>query len=211
MEKIELIRKLKEDKVVAVIRMDKGAVEDVIHAIIKGGISFIEITFTMNDAISLLDKISKDYESQQVAIGAGTILDAISARIAILHGAQFIVAPTFDKDTAEICNLYRIPYIPGIHNPNDIREALQAGCDILKIFPASTLQPFIIKEFKGPFPQADFMISGKVDRKNASEWIQAGASAVCLGSVLTNKETQGMEAVSEESGTFVNMLQGIGK
>ena len=197
MDKIDVLSLLQKEKLISVVRIDSNQTEKVIDAIIDGGVRFIEVTLTMDNAFSILSNVAKKYKNSDVVIGAGTVIDIVSARIAISNGAEFIVAPTFNKEIAELCNLYRIPYIPGIHNPNDIQEALKAGCDVLKLFPASTLAPFVIKEFKGPFPQARFIISGKVNATNANEWLEKGADAVCLGSVLTNEEKNGLDQVAK--------------
>ncbi len=207
MDKIDALSLLRKEKLISVVRIDSNQTEKVIDAIIDGGVKFIEITLTMDNAFTILSNVAKKYKNTDVVIGAGTVIDIVSARLAISNGAEFIVAPTFNKDIAELCNLYRIPYIPGIHNPNDIQEALKAGCDVLKLFPASTLAPFVIKEFKGPFPQARFIISGKVNESNANEWLQKGADAVCLGSVLTNEEKNGLDQVTKKSSEFVSLVK----
>lgn len=207
MDKIDVLSLLQKEKLISVVRIDSNQTEKVIDAIIDGGVRFIEVTLTMDNAFSILSNVAKKYKNSDVVIGAGTVIDIVSARIAISNGAEFIVAPTFNKEIAELCNLYRIPYIPGIHNPNDIQEALKAGCDVLKLFPASTLAPFVIKEFKGPFPQARFIISGKVNATNANEWLEKGADAVCLGSVLTNEEKNGLDQVAKKASEFVELVK----
>lgn len=207
MDKIDALSLLRKEKLISVVRIDSNQTEKVIDAIIDGGVKFIEITLTMDNAFNILSNVAKKYKNTDVVIGAGTVIDIVSARLAISNGAEFIVAPTFNKDIAELCNLYRIPYIPGIHNPNDIQEALKSGCDVLKLFPASTLAPFVIKEFKGPFPQARFIISGKVNETNANEWLKKGADAVCLGSVLTNEEKNGLDKVTSKTSEFVSLVK----
>ena len=207
MDKLDVLVKLREKKLVSVVRIDSTQPKAVINSIIKGGISFIEITFTMDGALELISSLTKEHkEDSNVIIGAGTVLDETSARLAIINGAKFIVSPSFNSKVAEICNLYRIAYIPGVHNPNDIQLALRSGCDVLKLFPASTLDPFIIKEFKGPYPQAQFMVSGKVNYKNALDWINAGAIAICLGSVLTNEEKNGLDLITTIGRKFVDLI-----
>ena len=205
MDKIDVLSMLRKEKLISVVRIDSNQTEQVIDAIIAGGIKFIEVTLTMDNAFEILMDVSKKHKD--VAVGAGTVVDVVSARLAITNGARFIVAPTFDKEIAELCNLYRIAYIPGIHNPNDIVTALKAGCDLLKLFPASTLEPFVIKEFKGPFPQARFIISGKVNENTANEWLKYGADAVCLGSALTNQEKNGLDKVTEKAKEFVELVK----
>ncbi len=207
MDKIDVLSMLRKEKLISVVRIDSKQTEEVIDAIIAGGIKFIEVTLTMDNALEILKNVANKHKGEEVAIGAGTVVDVVSARLAITNGAKFIVAPTFDKEIAELCNLYRVAYIPGIHNPNDIVTALKAGCDLLKLFPASTLEPFVIKEFKGPFPQARFIISGKVNEKTANEWLNYGADAVCLGSALTNQEKNGLDKVTEKAKEFVQLVK----
>lgn len=207
MDKIDVLKLLKDKKIVSVIRIDSDHPDQVIDAIVEGGVSFIEITLTMKHSLELIESLSRKYDQHgDVVIGAGTVLDAVSARLAILQGAAFIVAPTFNEEVAKICALYRVAYIPGVHNPNDIESALRSGVDVLKLFPASTLEPFVIKEFKGPFPQAQFIISGKVTRDNAVDWLDAGAMAVCVGSLLTNQEKNGYAAITETTQSFCRLV-----
>lgn len=207
MDKIEVLSLLKQKKLISVVRIDSKQPVQVIESIISGGISFIEVTLTMDNALEIIKELSTKYkDNSDVVIGAGTVIDEVMARQAIYNGASFIVAPTFNAKVAEMCNLYRISYIPGIHNPNDIENALRSGVDVLKLFPASTLEPFVIKEFQGPFPQAQFIISGKVNDKNMNTWLEAGALAVCLGSVLTNEEVNGLASVESKTKEIVSKV-----
>lgn len=207
MDKIDVLSLLKKKRLISVVRIDSDNPVEVMDAIIKGGVSFIEVTLTMKNAFEIIGHLSEKYkDNNDVVIGAGTVLDDVSCRLAIDRGASFIVAPTFSANVALMCNLYRIAYIPGVHNPNDIQCALQSGADVLKLFPASTLEPFVIKEFKGPFPQADFIISGKINEENANQWLESGALAVCFGSVITNEEKHGFESIVEKSKALTELV-----
>lgn len=207
MDKTAVISLLKEKRLISVVRIESDKPVDVMKAIIQGGIGLIEVTLTMNNAFGIIKQLSQEYKNRDdVVIGAGTVLDEVACRIAIDNGASFIVAPTFNPKVAEMCNLYRVAYIPGVHNPNDIEAALRSGVDVLKLFPASTLEPFVIKEFKGPFPQANFIISGKVNEDNATAWLEGGAMAVCFGSVITNEETKGLESVTRMSKSLAELV-----
>lgn len=205
MDYLDVLQKLKREKVVSVIRMEPEKSKETVDALIAGGIRFLEITFTMKNALELIEYLSEKYQDQNVVVGAGTVLDSVSARLAIIKGAKFIVSPCFHKEVAELCNLYRIPYIPGVHNPQDIDTALRSGACILKLFPASDKSPAMLKEFKGPFPQAEFMISGKVNKDNLPAWLEYGAFAVCLGSALTDKINLGQSAVSDHAGMYLSL------
>ena len=103
------------------------------------------MTFTVPQAAEVIAELVNDYqEDQEVIIGAGTVLDAVTARLAIMAGAEYIVSPTFDRDTAEICNLYQVPYLPGCMTITEMKEALKSGADIIKLFPGSAYGPSII-------------------------------------------------------------------
>lgn len=202
----DLIKKMEEDILFAVIRGDD--LEDGYNksiAILKGGINILEITFTTPDADLLISKLINQFKDHKdILIGAGTILDETSARIAILRGAQFIVAPSFNLKVAEICNLYSIPYIPGAMTIENIEEALKAGCEIVKVFPASSLGPSFIKAIHGPIPQVKIMVTGGINLKNANDYIKAGACLVGTGSDLTKGSPEDMTKKAKE---YINLLK----
>ena len=202
----DLIKKMEEDILFAVIRGDD--LEDGYNksiAILKGGINILEITFTTPDADLLISKLINQFKDHKdILIGAGTILDETSARIAILRGAQFIVAPSFNLKVAEICNLYSIPYIPGAMTIENIEEALKAGCEIVKVFPASSLGPSFIKAIHGPIPQVKIMVTGGINLKNVNDYIKAGACLVGTGSDLTKGSPEDMTKKAKE---YINLLK----
>lgn len=181
----DIINKLLRCGVVAVIRAD--GVEEatkLADAASAGGIVGLEITFTVPGAIDVIDALSKKKDASYL-VGAGTVLDVTTARLAILKGAKFIVSPAFDKETAELCNLYDVPYMAGCFTINEIITALKAGVEIVKIFPGSQATPSYFKAVHGPLPQANLMPTGGVSIENAKEWIKAGAVAIGTGSDLT--------------------------
>ena len=206
MKKYEVLNTITNKKIVSVIRTDSKNVKEIVDHIIMGGITTIEITLTMDNSLELIKTLSLEYTKEDVLIGAGTVLDETSARLAINNGAKFIVSPVFNSKVLELCNLYGIAYIPGISNPEGIYEALTNGVEVMKLFPASMFTPSIIKEFKGPFPQADFMISGRVNQENINTWLDNGAKIVCIGSALTNAEKEGYEAITKISKEFVKIV-----
>lgn len=184
MKKWQAIQKVEENKIVAVVRGEtKEEAEMIAVGAQKGGIDLLEITFTVPHADKLIEELSKRYGSEAV-VGAGTVLEPTTARLAILAGASFIVSPHFSLDIAKICNLYQVPYMPGCYTTTEIIEALQAGSDIIKVFPGNMASPSFIKTMNGPVPQAQLMPSGGVSQHNIKEWIQNGAAAVSAGSSL---------------------------
>ena len=118
-------------------------------------------------------------------LGAGTVLDPETARIAILSGAQYVVSPYFDPETITLCNRYRVPGMPGCTTIKEVVNAMEAGADIVKVFPGELFGPKIIKSIKGPLPHAKVMPTGGVDITNVDQWIKAGAAAVGVGGALT--------------------------
>lgn len=211
MKKAEVLSRMKEDCLVAVVRakdLEQG--EKVVDAIIAGGINFIEITMTMDkgNPIEFISKMAEKYSSnEKVVIGAGTVLDPETARAAILAGANYVVSPGLNVDTIKLCNRYRVPMLPGVMTPSEAITALECGCDVIKIFPGNIMGPAAISSFKGPLPQGDFMPSGGVDVDNVDKWIKAGAYAVGTGSSLTKgAKTGDFASVTAKAKEFVEAV-----
>ena len=143
-------------------------------------------------------------------IGAGTVLDATTARLAIMAGAAFIVSPCFDIETAKICNLYQIPYLPGCMTINEMKEALKAGADIVKLFPGSAFGPKIVGAFKAPLPQLNIMPTGGVSLENMADWFKAGVVAVGVGgNLLAPLKNEDYPAITKVAGQYMAKLQEI--
>ena len=211
MGKLETIQTLKKEKLVAVIR---GAgfeeVNKMVDAIYKGGIHLMEITFTIPHAEQVIAKIKEaNKDKPDMVVGAGTVLDIVSARLAILAGADFVVCPHFDKDIMKLCNLYQIPCFPGAVTVKEIADALQYGADIIKLFPGELYGAKAIKAFHGPLPQAQFMPTGGVSADNLKDWLDQGAVAVGLGGSLTKgAKTGDFDAVTNEVKKLVEIIAG---
>lgn len=189
MKKIDVLKKIKEIGMIAVIRGDsKESAIRISEAAVAGGIVGIELTFTVPQADLAIQELIKKYQSEpNVVIGAGTVLDEVTARLAILAGATFIVSPFFKAEIATLCNAYQIPYLPGCMTITEAHTALSFGSDIIKLFPSNLYQPNIINTFKAPMPQLDIMPTGGVNLDNMSAWFEAGAVAVGIGSDLVNR------------------------
>ena len=207
MKKEGVILKMKEERLVAVVRAEsKEQGEKIIDAIITGGINFIEITMTVPGAIDIIKAMCEKYkDNENVVIGAGTVLDPETARAVILAGANFVVSPGLDVETIKLCNRYRIPMMPGVLTPTEAITALTAGCDVIKVFPGNLVGPSAISSFKGPLPQGEFMPSGGVDVDNVLDWLKAGACAVGTGSSLTKgAKTNDFAAITAKAQEFVS-------
>ena len=193
MKRLDILKKCLQAGVVAVIRGD-SAEESYQSAVasIKGGVTSIELAFTAPHADQTIQRLTEQYQADHtVTIGAGTVLDGSTARIAIIAGAEFIVSPSFSADVAKICNTYQIPYIPGCATPLDVQNALSYGADIIKVFPAGVIGTGFFGAIHGPFPQANLMPSGGVNVDNMESWFDNGAVLISAGSNLTAPAKQG--------------------
>ena len=170
--------------VVAVIRLqDPTRLRAVVDALAAGGIRALEVTMTVPGAIELIAEIAPTLPSDFL-IGAGTVLDAETARRAIEAGAQFVVSPIFRPAVVDEAHRLGRPAMPGCFSPTEIQQAWEAGADIVKVFPATSLGPAFFRDVRGPLPQLKLMPTGGVSIENADEWIRAGAVAVGVGSAL---------------------------
>ncbi|MDK0571625.1 bifunctional 2-keto-4-hydroxyglutarate aldolase/2-keto-3-deoxy-6-phosphogluconate aldolase [Clostridium perfringens] len=194
-KKIKILTNLINEAFVLVLRTntkDEGI--ETAKAAINGGCNIIEVTFTIPNADKVIEELIKD-KNEEVVIGAGTVLDAETARIAILAGAEFIVSPSFDKETATLCNRYGIPYIPGCFTPREIKEARECGSDVIKLFPGSAFKPTIVKDLKAPIKGIAVMASGGVSFENMDEWFNNSCDIVSIGSAIIKlKEPAKIEA-----------------
>ena len=183
------------------------------NAIVKGAITGIELTFTVPNADHAIAELAANYKKDPtIVIGAGTVLDAVTARLAIMAGAEFIVSPCFDKETAKICNLYQIPYLPGCMTITEMKTALTYGADIVKLFPGSAFGPSIVKAFKAPLPHLNIMPTGGVSLANMQDWFAAGVVAVGVGGNLLAPAAIGdFEKVTEVATQYADKLKSIRK
>jgi len=165
--------------IVAVVRApDPSGLVEVIRALADGGVTVAEVTFTVPGAAEVIREARRQL-GDRVFLGAGTVLDAETARIALLAGAEFIVAPTVNLDVIRLCRRYDKLVMPGAFTPTEILAAWEAGADVVKVFPADALGPAFFRAMKGPLPQVKLMPTGGVDLATAPEFLKAGA--VCLG------------------------------
>lgn len=175
--KEEIISRIKESGLVAVVRAENSEQAfRITDACIEGGVAAVEITFTVPGAHRVIEDLSKKYTSGEIILGAGTVLDPETARIAILSGAQYVVSPCLNTGTVKLCNRYQIACMPGAMTVKEVVEVMEAGGDVIKIFPGELFGPAIIKAIKGPLPQARMMPTGGVSLENVGEWIKAGGN-----------------------------------
>jgi 2-dehydro-3-deoxyphosphogluconate aldolase/(4S)-4-hydroxy-2-oxoglutarate aldolase len=194
---------------VAVIRAESSEqAERIAEACGEGGVAALEVTFTVPGAADAIEALAKTYKPGQILIGAGTVLDPETARIAILAGAQFVVSPSLNPDMARLANRYQIPYMPGAGTVREVVEAMECGADIIKVFPGEALGPAFVKAVRGPLPQAPLMPTGGVSLENAKAWIDAGCVALGVGGNLTaGAKTGDYASITRLARRFVEIIQ----
>lgn len=209
MDKEQVLMRIQDCGIVAVVRAENTEkAEKIVDACIEGGVAAIELTFTVPHADKVIEHLASKYTPEEIILGAGTVMDAATARIAMLSGAQYIVSPYFDLDTVKMCNRYRVAVMPGIMTVREGVMAMEAGADILKVFPGDLYGPKIIKDIRGPIPYAKMMPTGGVSADNVGEWIKAGAVAVGAGSSLTaGAKTGDYSLITETAKKFVTNIK----
>lgn len=205
MDKENILMRIQDCGIVAVVRAESAdKAERIVDACMEGGVAAIELTFSVPHAYRVIETLSYKYDPKDIILGAGTVMDAATARIAMLSGAQYIVSPYLDLETLKMCNRYRVPMMPGVMSVREAVTAMENGADILKIFPGDLFGPKIIKDILGPIPYAKMMPTGGVNADNVGEWIKAGAVAVGAGSSLTaGAKTGDYKLITETAKKFV--------
>jgi 2-dehydro-3-deoxyphosphogluconate aldolase / (4S)-4-hydroxy-2-oxoglutarate aldolase len=208
MKKQRIKEELYQAGVVAVIRAEnEEAAINITEACIKGGISAVEITFTVPKADEVIKTLSDTQSMSNILIGAGTVLDAETATKAINAGAQFIVSPGFDLNTLQVCEAHNIPYIPGCLTITEMLHVMNLGVEVIKLFPGSAFGPDYVKAIKGPLPNINLMPTGGVSIDNVKTWIKNGVVAVGVGSELTGPAKIGdFDGVTQNAKAFIEAV-----
>jgi len=188
MDHRERMERIRDTGVIAIMRAKSS--EQLLRAadaIRAGGVGVIEVTMTTPGALSVIEQAVSRY-GKEVLFGAGSVLDAESARAAILAGAQFVVSPSFKASLVEICRRYSVPVMPGAFTPTEILTTWECGADMVKVFPASLGGPSLIKAIKAPLPQVELVPVGGVNLENTADFIRMGAAAIGVGSALVSQK-----------------------
>ena len=200
MPSTDIVARIERERVVAVLRLaDPDRLRAVIDALAAGGVRVFEVTMTVPRAIELIGQLAVGLD-ETLLVGAGTVIDADTARRAIGAGARFVVSPVFRRDLIETCHEHDVPAMPGCFTPTEILDAWEAGADIVKVFPSTSLGPAFIKDVRAPLPQLKLMPTGGVSIENAAGWLRAGAVAVGIGSAL-------VDALAVKAGDFPAITQ----
>lgn len=184
MRLLDLTNRIIDSCALAVVRAPKERVLEIAQGINQGGINAMEISYTNNDAPEAIDLVHQEL-GDKVLVGAGTILDAETAKNAIQHGAGFLYSPMFDEGVAQLANQYQIPYAAGCTTVTEAVTAMRSGATFIKMFPYSGIEgPSVIKTIKTPIPWMPVLQSGSVNASNADQWLDAGAEVLGIGSAL---------------------------
>ncbi|MFD2922418.1 bifunctional 4-hydroxy-2-oxoglutarate aldolase/2-dehydro-3-deoxy-phosphogluconate aldolase [Halobacillus naozhouensis] len=209
----ETLQRMMEHKLVAVIRGAEGEeVLPIARALHDGGIHILEITADTPQVSELIRSVNDEF-SDEVIVGAGTVLDPETARAAIMAGARFIFSPTVNRDTIQLTKRYGVVSIPGAMTPTEILTAYEHGADLIKVFPAGTVGPGYIKDVHGPFPHIPLMPTGGVNLSNIREYFEKGAVAAGLGGSLVNTKQpmnkDALEDITEKAQQFVKAIKDV--
>ena len=202
--------KIADNGLVAIVRLDDlSAAVPIAEALLRGGARSVEFTFTNPLAGRAIEAV-RDAVGDRASIGAGSVLDTETARVAILSGAEFIVTPTLNVAVIELCNRYAVPTVIGGFTPTELLTAWQAGASYVKVFPATVGGPQYLKDVRGPLPQLKLIPTGGVNIENAADFIRAGASAIAVGSNLVDAKTvraERWDVLEERARAFAAAVQ----
>ena len=212
MKDYEVLDNIKRLGICAIVR---GTSADTLcriaDSLLEGGVKMIEVTFNTPGAAEMIQELVKKYNDEMI-IGAGTVLDSETARIAILSGASFILSPTFNLEMVKTCQRYSVLPVPGISTPTEAMTAWESGAQIVKVFPAGVFGPQYIKQLKGPLSQIEMMAVGAINTENFGDFIKAGACSAGLGSDLVNKklvEEGNFNEITKRAAKFVNIFKEV--
>lgn len=209
MKKMHVFSEVERTKVIAILRAESAdSLVGTINALVAGGITVVEVSMTTPGAIDVIAEAARQMGSRAV-LGAGTVLDAETARTVILAGASFIVSPVLTPSVVEMGHRYGCAVYPGVFTPTEAQAAQELGCNAVKLFPAMPLGPNYIKSVVAPLPHLNIVAVGGVTLENALEFLNAGAIAVGVGSSLVEKawvRDQAFDKIKARALTWVNTL-----
>ena len=204
----DLVR-FKKYSALGIIRgSSSNSIQGLLAACVLGGLKFVEITLNSKGALLLIELASNEF-SDDICIGAGTVVNLLEATQAVDSGAKFIVSPTLNIDVASFCNEKKIAYFPGAFSPTEIEKAWNSGATMVKVFPASQMGPDYFKTLLGPFDQILLMAVGGINSSNAVQYLDAGASILAIGgSVFTPSRLKNHEfgVIQSEVNEFVSVI-----
>lgn len=210
MSKLANLERVHRSGIVAVIRAASGELlGNVAEALLAGGVEVMEVTFTVPQAHKVLEQVAQRL-GDRILLGAGTVLDAETARVALLSGAEFIVSPILNLDVIRLCRRYDKLVMPGAFSPTEVLSAWEAGADIVKVFPSDVTGPAYLKALAGPLPQIRLMPTGGVTLETAPAFLRSGAYALGVGSSLVDPKAVAagqLQAIEKLARQFVEIVR----
>jgi len=209
MKRSEIVKIIKEEKILAIVRMkEQISVPSFLNGLINGGLKVLEITSNTPGFSKEITNARDLYSNSDVLIGAGTVTNSAIAKEAIKAGAQFLVTPNTNIDIIKIAHKHDIPVLMGAATPTEVCVAIENGADIIKLFPAGSLGIDYFKSIKAPLAKVDFFVVGGINLLNMEDWMEAGASGVGLGSVLTQatKGDNGLGSIESTVKKFIQLI-----
>lgn len=210
MTKQEIINEILKVKAVAILRVQEAdKLRKIIEAIYAGGISIIEITMTVPNAIKLIERMSEELD-KNIILGVGSVLNQSIAEKAIKAGAKYVVSPVLKKEIIDASHKHDVPSMPGCFTPTEIQTAYEYGADIIKVFPADVVGMAFFKSVLAPLPHLKLMPTGGVNLTNAGDWLKAGACAVGIGSALLDKKAiaeENYSVLTQNAKTIIESIQ----
>lgn len=209
MKRLAILNDVLKCGMVAIVRVDSAEkAKRTISAISAGGVKAIEVTMSVPNALDVIKDVSEACKNEGVRLGVGSVLDSETARMALLSGAEYVVTPNLNPDVVKLCNRYQAPTMPGVMTIKEVVEAMEAGADIVKIFPGEIMGPGFVKAVLGPIPQAPLMPTGGVSVDNVKDWFKAGAVALGVGGSLTaGAKHEDYAAVTSMAKQFVEKIK----
>ncbi|BFT70079.1 bifunctional 4-hydroxy-2-oxoglutarate aldolase/2-dehydro-3-deoxy-phosphogluconate aldolase [Paenibacillus sp. P36] len=208
---MSILSQILEHKIISIVRgTEPQHMLSVAQALHAGGIRLIEVTMNTPGALESIRLLNSEF-GEDMAIGAGTVLDPESARAALLAGASFLLSPSLNVETIRLTKRYGAISIPGAYTPTEIVTAYEHGADIVKIFPADAISPTFIKSLRGPLPQIPLMPTGGIDLHNIRAFVDSGAAALGVGGSLVPAKwdihTDSLEQLTHKAAQFVRATQ----
>ncbi len=205
MQRSNLLNRMEQTGAMAIVRTKSiERAHEIAQGCLDGGIDVLEISYTYPNAGEVIAALKETFQDRLV-VGAGTVLEGETARMAIMKGAEFIISPNFKERVARLCNLYQIPYCPGCSTGTEIVEALEAGASMIKAFPiANFYGSDLVTIYKTPMPYVPVLASGGISLDNLAEWVEAGTEICAFGSLLTKGTTAEIAANAVKIKTIID-------
>jgi 2-dehydro-3-deoxyphosphogluconate aldolase/(4S)-4-hydroxy-2-oxoglutarate aldolase len=187
---MKTVDKLLTEKMMTLVRCNTQAQgQEMADALVDAGVKVIEITLTTPGALKIIEKLLKN---KDLLVGAGTVRTAKDVKKVEAIGGRFIVSPDTNEDVIAATKKLKLVSMPGVSTPTEVGIAVDAGADILKLFPASVLGPAHLKSIREPFPNNRWCPTAGVTLESIPKWFEAGADLVGLGGPLTKDGAAGV-------------------